>query len=100
MTRRTPFLWCERISVQTAPAFDRAERLQSEDFLADVLRMIDDLRANPDDLQALVESNTASLYTASRAARYLVDSRPETDDLRRLLTDAETRILNELLERS
>jgi len=96
MTRRTPFLWCERISVQTAPAFDRAERLQSDDFLADVLRMIDDLQANQDDLQALVESNTASLYTSSRAARYLT----EPDDLHRLLTDAETRILNELLERA
>jgi DNA repair protein SbcD/Mre11 len=100
MTRRTPFLWCERISVQTAPAFDRAERLQSEDFLADVLRMIDDLQGSPDDLQALVDSNTAALYTASRAARYLTDTRPGPEDLRRLLTDAETRILNELLERA
>ena len=100
MTRRTPFLWCERISVRTAPAFDRAERLQSEDFLADVLRMIDELHANPDDLQTLVESSTASLYTSSRAARLLTDARPAMADLQRLLTDSETRILNELLERA
>lgn len=100
LTRRTPFLWCERISVETAPRFDRAERLQSGDFLADVLALVDELRANPDELRNLVHPAIDPLYETSRARNYVRDLKPDGADLQQLLQEAENRILTELLERS
>ena len=100
LTRRTPFLWCERIAVETSPQFDRAGRLQSEDFLADVLRMIDELQADPGRLRDIAHQVMEPLYDNSRARTYLRDVKPDGDDLHRLLADAENRILTELLDRS
>jgi DNA repair protein SbcD/Mre11 len=100
MTRRTPFLWCERITAETAPQFDRAQRLQSEDFLADVLRMIDELHSHHEGLRDLAYAAIDPLYEVSRARTYLRHLKPDDGNLNRLLLDAESRILTELLDRS
>jgi exonuclease SbcD len=84
-----PFVWCERIQTSTAPPFDRAGRLQGTDFLADLLRLCDELRRNPAalcELRAVLDE----LCRRGNAGRYLREYVPSADELREWLTDAET----------
>lgn len=97
LSARSPFLWCERIVDRTAPEIDRAERRLAEDFLGDVLKMIDELHADPNARADLVRSTLGPLYNHSRARQYLEEYDPDST---RLLADAENRILSHLLERS
>lgn len=96
LSRRDPFLWCERLIDRTGPDLDRDARRMADDFLGDVLRMIDDLRDDPDELAALIESTTSTLFNHHRARAYLRDFTPEGE---RLLVDAENSILTHLLEK-
>lgn len=93
----TPFGWCERVEVATKPAFDREEQRQAGDFVGDLLRLVDDVDAEPDQL-ALLRDQLAPLYGHIRAKRYLGDKLPTNEELRALLSDAEARALEPLLE--
>lgn len=99
MERQVPFFWCERVVVRTAPPFDREERMASDDFLADVLRMVEDLRSDPDALADLVYTTIAPLYEGNRTGTFLRDRKPEADELTGLLEAADATILTELVER-
>lgn len=99
MERQVPFFWCERIAVRTAPPFDREERMAQEDFLADVLTMIRDLREDPDALSDLVYATIDPLYEGTRAGHLLRDRKPNAEDLVSLLEAADAAILTELVER-
>ena len=94
LSHQTPFLWCERVIDRTGPEFDREECRQSNDFLGDVLKLIDGLHADPDTLAEIVNAATAPLSSHSKARDYL-----EKSDLNhaRVLANAENRILNHLL---
>lgn len=96
LNRRTPFLWCERLTDRTAPDFDREARRQVDDFLGDVLRMIGGLEEDPVELAALMETATNPLFNHPRARAWLAGYTP---DSARVLADAERRILDLLLER-
>lgn len=99
MERQVPFFWCERIRVRTAPPFDREERKGKEDFLADVLDMIDTLRADPVALSELVYNTIDPLYEGTRAGHLLRDRKPDAQELLNLLEAADAAILTELVER-
>ncbi len=91
-----PFGWCERVEVNTKPAFDREEQRQAGDFVGDLLRLVDDIQSDPVQLAALREQ-LGTLYGHPRAKKYLGSSLPEDGELGALLADAEARALEQLL---
>ncbi|CAN5204643.1 exonuclease SbcCD subunit D [soil metagenome] len=95
LSARSPFLWCERIVDRTGPEIDRAERRQAEDFLGDVLKMIDELQADPEERAEFIQTALEPLYSHSRARQYFEGHDP---DAAGLLANAENRILARMLE--
>ena len=92
----SPFGWCERVEVATKPAFDREEQRQAGDFVGDLLRLVDEIQADPAQLVSL-RQELVSLYGHVRAKKYLGDKLPNEEELGALLTDAEARALELLL---
>ncbi len=94
---RSPFIWCERIERSTSPAFDRAKRAQGSDFVADLLRLSDEVRLNPTalgDMSGILDE----LYSGGNSARYLRGSAPVIEDMGELVAEAEALCLAELME--
>lgn len=92
----TPFAWCERVDVSTTVPFDREDRRQARDFMGDLLRLVDQVR-DDDDLLDEIATELEPLFHHGRAKRYLRQL-PAIEELRSLLTEAETRCLRELSE--
>ena len=93
---RTPFLWCDRVEDETRAAFDREGRAAGSDFLAEVLRTVDQAREDPARLVSLREG-LADLYQHHRFRRHLDDA-PDDHDLLVLLEEAESMAVNLLSE--
>ena len=89
---RSPFVWCERVVEETAAPIDRAAMRAGEDFLAEVLRTADQLKAIP----ASLRDGLAELYQHSRYRRYLAAFTDE--DITALLDEAEALTVNLLAE--
>ena len=91
------FVWCERIEDETAPPFDRNERLKGSDFVADVLprtRRVQDRRGTP----------RAPAVRPARSVRPLAvqegiwgGAEPAGDELADLLDEAESMAVDLLL---
>ncbi len=93
---RDPFVWCAAVEVETAPPFDRAERRQAQDFLADILRLVDEVQAG-ETPPAWLRAPLATLYEQGKPRRYLGRD-PVTDaELLQLLDRAEERCVEALL---
>ncbi|MDE0126287.1 MAG: DNA repair exonuclease [Bryobacterales bacterium] len=92
-----PFAWCERIEDRTAPVFDRARRLQGSDFVADVLRLCDRAKQDPELLHELREG-LSELFQHRRYRRFLKDWIPDDAGLSILLGEAESMVMNLLVE--
>ena len=90
-----PWLWCERIQVETGSSIDREQVVQREDFAGDLARLVDELSASPESLEELRQP-LRDLYETQRARRYLRDLLPGDDDLRMILAAAEEETLAEL----
>jgi len=56
-----PWVWTDRLRDRTRPAVDLEELRASEDFAGDVVRLADELLADPSQAEALVSSLTAPL---------------------------------------
>jgi len=91
------FAFCERIEVATAAAADRDALAQTPDLLGDLLRLIDELAADPAGMEELRRELTP-LYAHTRARRYLGNGALEAVDIAALLTDAERILLDEFLD--
>ena len=91
-----PWLWCERIQLDTASPVDREQAARREDFTGDLARLCTELRENPEALVELQES-LQELYGASRARRYLNGFLPDGPELLEILTAAEAECLAELV---
>ncbi len=89
------FAFCERIEAATAPEVNRDELAQSQDLLGDLLRLVDELRADPEALEGLREELTP-LYDHQRTRRYLRRNALDHLDLDALLAEAERTLINEL----
>ena len=85
---RSPFAWCERIEDETASPFNRQERLQGSDFLSEVLKTADQVKADPE-LLAHFRDGLSDLYQHRRYRRHLSDHAPNGDDLAALIDEAE-----------
>ncbi len=95
-SRQTPFAWCERVRVDTRAAIDRDERRQANDFVAELLRVVDDVCGDPDAAAGLAQELQV-LYNHSKVKRYLKDIVPSGEDLLDILREAETICLDELV---
>jgi exonuclease SbcD len=95
--RQSPRLWCERIEVSTAAAFDRQQRRQGTDFVSDLLRLADAAR-DDDAIIADLRCLLSDLYDRGQVSRYLRDHPPGDDDIRQMITEAEVLCLAALLE--
>lgn len=92
-----PWLWCERIQVQTESPIDRAQIVQREDFVGDLARMAAEFRRSPEALGRL-QDTLQELYGAGRARRYLRYLLPEGDELLAILAAAEAECLTGLVD--
>ena len=90
---RSPFAWCERIKDETASPFNRQERLQGSDFLAEVLKTADQVKDDPE-LLARFRDGLSDLYQHHRYRRHLSDHAPDEDDLAALIDEAEAIAVN------
>ena len=94
---RSPFIWCERIERSTSPTFDREKRAKGSDFVADLLRLSDEVRLDPTalgDMSGILDE----LYSGGNSARYLRGSAPVIEDMGELVAEAEALCLAELME--
>lgn len=94
---QTPFLWCERVRVSTASAFDREQRLQGADFLADLLSISDNWRDDPQALANMREL-LGEIYVRGNSGQYLRDFLPSDHQIAELIARAEELCLAELLQ--
>ena len=94
---RSPFAWCERIRDETAAPFDRRDLLLGSDFVADLLRLCDRAKSEPE-LLARLRGDLDELYRHRKFGRYLRDSVPDDQDLAVLIDEAESIALDLLLE--
>ncbi len=94
-TNREPFVWLERLEVQTSPDVDVAARRQSEDFLGDLLKLVEEMRKSPAKREELMES-LSSIYDHSRAGRNLTEL--DEEQLLALLAEAEERCVEIFVE--
>jgi DNA repair exonuclease SbcCD nuclease subunit len=94
---RNPFLWCERISVSTSPPFDRKERIKGTDFIADLLKLSDVVISDDDALDELIKS-ISPIYTQGKTEKYTSVFKPDREEIKELLAEAENLYLARLLE--
>lgn len=95
--RMRPFAYCERAADGTASAFDRHSRRMADDFVGELLRLVDACQDDPDQLDEML-AELGALYASPRLSRYLRDAAPSRADLRELLTAAEGLCLDRLLD--
>lgn len=90
---RSPFAWCERIEDETATPFNREERVEGADFLAEVLKTTD--RSKEDqDLVARLREGLSDLYEHRRYRSHLSDHAPGDNDLVLLIDEAESIVVD------
>ena len=91
-----PWLWCERIQLNTASPVDREEVMQRQDFVGDLARLREELQKSPDALAEIRESLQA-LYTRSGARPYLRDALLPDDEIQELLAAVADECVDELV---
>ena len=92
-SHRSPFAWCERIEDDTAPPFNREERVEGSDFLSEVLKTADRAKEDPDSLAGL-RGGLDDLYQHRRYRRLLADETPNDSDLASLIDEAEAIVVD------
>ncbi len=93
---RRPFAYIERVTDSTSASVDREERKQAEDFIGDLLRLVDEHRRDPAKAEDL-GTELEPLFASARASKYLRDAAPSTEQVIGLLAAAEGVCLDMLL---
>ena len=93
---RDPFLWIEKLENATRPDVDLESRRRGQDFLGELLRLIDRYRSEPEKLPDLRQA-LAPLFTHPRTAKFLKKS-PDDAELLAVLDEAEKHCLDLLVE--
>ena len=86
--KRSPFAWCERVDDETAATFNRQERIKGSDFLAEVLKIAERAKADPE-LQGRLSESFPDLYQHRQYRGYLSDPMPDDAELTKLIDEAE-----------
>ena len=87
-----PWLWCERIQVDTGSPVDREQATLREDFAGDLARLTSSLlsdSASASEIRELLRP----LYVNSNAAAYLREFLPNDEELTQLVASAEEECL-------
>lgn len=84
--QRAPFVWIERLVLRTRSEINLADRRAGQDFLADLLKLFDDVRASDEAIQGLGDA-LRDLYQHRNGKRFL-DS-PDESWFREVLDEAE-----------
>ena len=90
---RSPFAWCERIEDETAPPFNREDRVEGSDFLSEVLKTADRAKEDPEMLGRL-RGGLDDLYRHRRYRKHVSDDAPNDDDLLALIDEAESIVVD------
>ena len=90
-----PWLWCERIQLETGSSIDREQVVRREDFAGDLARLVDELTKSPEALNELRQP-LRDLYETQQGRRYLRDHLPQGEELKGILAAAEEECLAEL----
>ena len=90
---RSPFAWCERIEDETAPPFNREERVEGSDFLSEVLKTADRAKEDPEML-ARLRGGLDDLYRHRRYRKHVSEDAPDEDDLSPLIDEAESIVID------
>ena len=90
---RSPFAWCERIENETAPPFNREERVEGSDFLSEVLKTADRAKEDPE-MQDRLRGGLDDLYRHRRYRKHLSEDAPDEDDLSPLIDEAESIVID------
>jgi exonuclease SbcD len=93
---RSPFAYCDRITVSTRQDIDRDDLIKREDFVGDLLRFFDLSRDNNSDTKDLLDG-LKPLYEHRRLRKYLSDSLPKGTELTSMLDEAESICLDLLV---
>ena len=96
-TQRSPFLWVEKLVLRTRPDVDLDTRRGTQDFLGDLLRLIDGIRQSTTEIAGL-KCVLTDLYEHGRVSKLKLLKSPDEDALRSLLDEAESRCADLLLE--
>ncbi|MBO8171421.1 MAG: DNA repair exonuclease [Bacillaceae bacterium] len=81
------WVWPESIRIRTRPAVSREELLASHGFVGDFLRMVDEIRQNPDERTLIKEEILKDLYRHRDGKKHL--SLPTDDELDEWLGEVE-----------
>ncbi|MDE3256974.1 MAG: DNA repair exonuclease [Gemmatimonadota bacterium] len=93
--KRGQFAWCERIVDRTTAPFNRDDRIDGSDFMAEVLRTAD--RAKEDtDMLARLQDGLSDLYQHHLYRKHLTDHVPGGDELSTMIDEAEAILVNRL----
>ena len=92
-----PWLWCERIQLETRSMVDPRRLEQREDFVGGLARLVENVLSDPEALDEL-RRPLRELYDAPRARRYLGELLPQGEELRRTVSAAAEECITELAE--
>ena len=92
-----PWLWCERIQLETRSMVDPRRWEQREDFVGGLARLVENVLSDPEALDEL-RRPLRELYDAPRARRYLGELLPQGEELRRTVSAAAEECITELAE--
>jgi hypothetical protein len=94
-TARAPFIWVKDIESDTKPEIDVAALRLGQDFLGDLLRLVEELRNSPDQMER-TRRVLGEFFDNSRASKVAVA--PDDALLQRLIDRSETRCIDLLVE--
>ena len=83
-----PSSWCERIENETASPFNREERLQGSDFVADLLRLCDQAKTDAD-MRKRLQDSLPDLFDHRTYRRHLRDATPSDEVMATLIAESE-----------
>lgn len=92
--QRVPFVWVERVDLETSRVIDVEARRTGQDFVGDLLRLFNEYRNDADRREAL-RQEIRTLYSSPRGRRFLQPPTPE--ELLTCLDAAETQCLDLLI---
>ncbi len=93
---QSPFVWCERIEDQTRAEFNRQDRLNGSDFIADMLRLRDKSKFDADTRAQLCDEFD-TLFKHRRYRRYVDEFVPNDAELEMIVDAAEQTAIDLLI---
>lgn len=95
LAANSPRIWLKDLLVETRPLLDEAEYRRREDLLGETMRLIDEMRRDPELFAELGATALAPLFGHARMRKALAP--PDPEESRRLLDEAQ-RLCIDMLE--